>query len=179
MLNIPNILTQSVRWNSVFFSAIPVASYQVSLLTRDFQLDTKSWDATYISDSQYWITQGANHTGARDSDSLQKMASESLLERLNQSACIRRYLQTDVRHKSVLLVASNVSMSDRLSLVPSNIESSLLYRFESITTGQRWESDINWLCSAFWGPTFPFGPVKHRVSILRALPYPFHANLQL
>ncbi|KAI1738391.1 hypothetical protein F4680DRAFT_426010 [Xylaria scruposa] len=166
-------------WNSVFFSAIPVASYQVSLLTSDFQLDTKSWDATYISDSQYWITQGANHTGARDSGSLQKMAGESLLERLNQSACISRYLQPNVRHKSVLVVASNVSMSDRLSLVPSNIESSLLYRFESITTGLRWELDINWLCSAFWAPTYPFGPVKHRVSILRALPYPFHVNLQM
>ncbi|KAI8944446.1 hypothetical protein F4801DRAFT_585407 [Xylaria longipes] len=88
------------------------------------------------------------------------MARESQLERLDQSACIRRYLQTDVRHKSVLVVASNVSMSDKLSLVPSNIESSLLYSFESIPTGSRWVWEAIWLCSAFWASSLPGTTVK-------------------
>ncbi|KAI1748931.1 hypothetical protein F4782DRAFT_550300 [Xylaria castorea] len=150
-----------LSWNSVFFSAIPISSYQVSLVTRDFQLDTQSWNATFISDAQFSITQGANHTGARDSDFLQEMARESQLERLDKSACIKRYLEPDVRHKSVIIVAANVSMSDKLSWVPSNIESSLLYRFKSIPTAERWVWEVNWLCSAFWASSFPGNPEVH------------------
>ncbi|KAI0532619.1 hypothetical protein GGR58DRAFT_507215 [Xylaria digitata] len=90
------------------------------------------------------------------------MARESQLERLDKSACIKRYLEADVRHKSVLLVAANISMNDRLSWVPSNTKSSLHYRFESIPTGSRWVWEMNWLCSAFWASTFPGSPEVHR-----------------
>ncbi|KAI0416307.1 hypothetical protein F5X98DRAFT_388078 [Xylaria grammica] len=137
-------------WNSVFFSTIPISSYQVPLVTRDFQSDSKPWDATWISDAVYWITQGANRTSARDSGLLQQMARESKLERLNKTACMKRYLNTDVRHKNVLVVAANISMSDGLSWVPDNINSSLLYRFPSIPTGPSWVWEPNWLCSVSW-----------------------------
>ncbi|KAI0443597.1 hypothetical protein F4803DRAFT_550045 [Xylaria telfairii] len=157
-------------WNSVFFSAVPIGSYQVSLVTRDFQFDPRPWDATFISDSQYWITRGANHTGARDSDSLQQMARESRLELLDKPACIKRYLETNIRHKSVLVVAANVSMSDRLSWIPSNVDSSLLYRFKSIPTAPSWVWETIWLCSAFWAPTFPSGPKEHRITTVIEFP---------
>lgn len=148
----------------------------MSLVTSDFQLDNKPWNDAYLSDSQYWITLGANHTGARDSSLLQKMAKESRLERLNKADCIKRYLNTEVRHKSVLVVASNISMSDRLSLVPSNNGSSLLYRFPSIPIATRWLWEVNWLCSAFWSSTFPGEPAVHRVSIFRWFSYSSQTN---
>ncbi|KAI0433474.1 hypothetical protein F5Y09DRAFT_338693 [Xylaria sp. FL1042] len=142
-------------WNSVFFSAIPIGSYRVSLITKDFQLDTKSWNDTYISDYTFWTTLDTNHTGLKDNGTLQHMARDSQLERLNKSTCIKRYLTTDVRHKTVLVVAANVSMNDGLSLIPGNVNSSLLYRFPSIPTGPSWVWEPTWLCSDSWASAFP------------------------
>ncbi|KAI0019744.1 hypothetical protein F4780DRAFT_430810 [Xylariomycetidae sp. FL0641] len=136
-------------WNSVFFSTIPVTSYQVMLVTNDFLSDPEPWNTTFISDGLYWFDTNGTHSGAEHTDILQQKAYGSKLERLSRESCIERYLESGARHKDVIVVAANVSMSDNSSFVPENPQSSLLYLFKTIHTGPTWMWGSDWLCSAF------------------------------
>jgi hypothetical protein len=76
------------------------------------------------------------------------MLLENRLERLSKEACIERYINLNLRHKDVVLVASNASMRDGTSLVPNNKNSSLIYISSSILKRSKWMWATGWMCSA-------------------------------
>jgi hypothetical protein len=76
----------------------------------------------------------------------------SALIKINRSECIRRYAGTSAGLPSLLVVASNVTMSDGTSNDKSNPGSSLLANYTTIEgPGTDWGLNSDWMCSA-WAP---------------------------
>ncbi|KAI1452582.1 hypothetical protein F4805DRAFT_472335 [Annulohypoxylon moriforme] len=136
-------------WNCIVFSAIPVTKYQVALVTSDFRVDKQSWNNTWITDYFFWSTYDEPFGRADHTPALRSMLLNNQLERLDREACVERYIDTDIRHKDVVVVASNVSMNQGLSLVPSNKNSSLIYMHGSFGFRSKWMWTSAWMCSSW------------------------------
>ncbi|KAI0885883.1 uncharacterized protein GGS22DRAFT_162213 [Annulohypoxylon maeteangense] len=136
-------------WNCIIFSAIPVTKYQVALVTSDFLHDPQPWNNTWITDGLFWSTYDEPIGRADHTAELRGMLLENQLERLDRQACVERYIDTDIRHKDVVIVASNISMDQGLSLVPSNKNSSLIYMHGTFTTRSKWMWTSAWMCSSW------------------------------
>ncbi|KAF4945111.1 hypothetical protein FSARC_14504 [Fusarium sarcochroum] len=138
-----------MAWNSVFFDVIPISSYQVAVVTKDFKNDKKTWNNSFVSDGEYWITYAPGVRPGDHTAKLREMLYKDKLERLNNTDCIKRYLDTESQHKDVILVEANTSMTDGLSLAPEAANSSLIYLHWSMRYAQGWMWGSNWLCSGF------------------------------
>ncbi|KAI1861845.1 hypothetical protein JX265_009348 [Neoarthrinium moseri] len=134
-------------WNSVLFSTIPVTDYEIALVSRDFRTDLQPWNETWITRGQHRSTYDQAVGEAGNTQLLRRMLLGNRFEHLSKQECIERYISLDVRHKDVVLVASNASMSDGLSLVPTNKNSSLLYLSSSLLVQSKWMWATGWLCS--------------------------------
>lgn len=80
---------------------------------------------------------------------LRNMLLGNQLEYLDKLACMERYIDTDARHKDVVVVASNITMDQGLSLVPDNRNSSLLYLLSTFGVRTKWMWTSAWMCSGW------------------------------
>ncbi|KAI2466422.1 hypothetical protein F4781DRAFT_434395 [Annulohypoxylon bovei var. microspora] len=144
-------------WNCVIFSAIPVTKYQVALATADFRLDPQPWNNTWITNGVFWSTYDEAVGRADHTSALRSMLLENRLEHLDRQACIERYIDTDIRHKDVVVVTSNISMSQGLSLVPGNKNSSLIYMMATFSIRSKWMWTSAWMCSSWHSNTISTG----------------------
>lgn len=137
-------------WNSVFFSTIPVDDYLVAHVTNDYEADQGPWN--------YTISSVGYHKGmpweeplprGRYNRNLHTMLRTGALERLDKRECMERYLDTTIRHKDVVIVSANTSMSDGDSLDMEHPHSSLIDVYQNIKSGPKWMWRVNWLCSGF------------------------------
>ena len=154
MLHVPSILIMSlltnVSWNSVFFSTIPVDDYLVAHVTKDYEADQGPWNYT-ISSVHYHkgMVQEEPLPRGRYNRNLHTMLRTGALERLDKRECMERYLDTTIRHKDVVIVSANTSMSDGDSLDMEHPHSSLIDVYQNIKSGAKWMWRVNWLCSQF------------------------------
>ena len=128
LLTISSVLLH-LFWNSAVFAAKPFNSYRVVTVTSD-----------YLTDAGPWPTQ--------NNQTLHLLQNTKLLFYLNATQCIERYISPNFGQMDVLVVAANVTMRDRASLVDGNSSSSLLYEYDSFDGGTNWIWAQSWLCSA-------------------------------
>ena len=88
-------------WNSAVFAAKPFNSYRVVTVTSD-----------YLTDAGPWPTQ--------NNQTLHLLQNTKSLFYLNATQCIERYISLNPGQMDVLVVAANVTMRDRASLVDGN-----------------------------------------------------------
>ena len=132
LLMISSVLLHLI-WNSAVFAAKPFNSYRVVTVTSD-----------YLTDVGPWPTQ--------NNQTLHLLQNTKSLFYLNATQCIERYISPNPGQMDVLLVAANVTMRDRASLVDGNSSSSLLYEYDSFDGGTNWIWAQSWLCSAYAQP---------------------------
>jgi hypothetical protein len=102
--------------------------------------------ADYLEDSIPW------HQSLPVLQSIRQNATQ--LERIGRAACISRYAGKVAGLASVLVVSSNITMSQRLSDDRVHPGSSLLSNFTTIEgPGTDWGLNSDWMCSAWavWG----------------------------
>lgn len=132
LLMISSVLLHLI-WNSAVFAAKPFNSYRVLTVTSD-----------YLTDAGPWPTQ--------NNQTLYLLQNPKSLFYLNATQCIERYISPNPGQMDVLVVAANVTMRDRASLVDGNSSSSLLYEYDSFDGGTNWIWASSWLCSAYAQP---------------------------
>lgn len=132
LLMISSVLLHLI-WNSAVFAAKPFNSYRIVTVTSD-----------YLTDAGPWPTQ--------NNQTLHLLQNTKSLFYLNATQCIERYISPNPGQMDVLIVAANVTMRDRASLVDGNSSSSLLYEDDSFDGGTNWIWAQSWLCSAYAQP---------------------------
>ena len=128
LLMISSVLLHLV-WNSAVFAAKPSSSYRIAIVTLD-----------YLADAGPWPSQ--------NNQTLHLLQDSGSLFYLNTSQCIERYISLNAGQMDVLVVAANVTMRDRASLVEGDNSSSLLSEFNNFDGGANWIWAQGWLCSA-------------------------------
>ena len=123
-------------WNSAVFSATPFSTYMIGVVTSDFMSDEKPW-----------------HDSHSDIRNLRLQATSR--KRLGKEDCIERYTSNDSGLSSLLIVTSNITMRDQLSLSQTDNTSSLLSNFQSVYHGSDWGLNKAWICSAHTPPLHP------------------------
>lgn len=118
-----------IRWNSAFFIAIPVSQCNIAFVTSDFSEVKDLWDGV-----------------PPELDELRKQAIYGTAERLTPQDCITRYVGHKAGLKDLLVVSSNITTNDGLSLT-TNSSSSILSS-SSLGGGVDWAISGSWMCSA-------------------------------
>ena len=119
------LLTIFLRWNATVFASVPLVMYPIAVATSDFRTASDHWNTTWVRLSE--------------SFQIAAMKEESkAFSRLENSDCIRRYINP-LQATSVLVLVSNETTS-------SNNGSSLVNSWMSSVNGISWDRATNWMC---------------------------------
>lgn len=121
------ILTAFIlSWNSSLYGSTPIFVYNTVVATSDFRTDPAPW--TYNISGLESFKRNANN-----------------LERLDNLACIERYIQPFSSPRDVIVVTNTTRKS---ALFDTN--SSLIVAFHNPASGERWFAGPKWICSGLY-----------------------------